>query len=109
MLKQALLNLIRNAVEAIPAEGAGTVKLRAANGRSGAIVITVEDDGPGLAPAVRSRLFSPFVSTKASGAGLGLSISRKLVEALGGSVRLHDVEPHGTRAEVELYGTNPGN
>ena len=109
MLKQALLNLIRNSVEAIPAESSGIVRLRAAPGRNGAIFITVEDDGPGVPPEVRARLFSPFVSTKASGAGLGLSISKKLVEALGGRLRLLDVDPHGTRAEVEMYGTNPGN
>ncbi len=109
MLKQALLNLIRNSVEAIPAGSPGVVRLLATPGRNGAILIAVEDDGPGLAPEVRARLFSPFVSTKASGAGLGLSISKKLVETLGGRLRLLDVEPHGTRAEVELYGTNSRN
>jgi len=106
MLKQTLLNLIRNSVEAIPAGAAGNIKLWAKAGRGGAVSIAVEDDGPGIPEEVRSRLFSPFTTSKASGTGLGLSISKKLVEAMGGRLRLLPVEPHGTRAELHFYGTN---
>jgi signal transduction histidine kinase len=109
MLKQALLNLIRNSIEAIPAGRSGEVSLRAEKGSGGALSIRVEDNGPGLPAEVRARLFSAFVSAKASGTGLGLSISKKLVESLGGQLRISDLTPHGTLAEVELYGTNPGN
>lgn len=109
ILKQALLNLIRNSIEAIPPNAPGEVRVTAAQGRGGALSIAVDDTGPGIPAEVRARLFSPFVTSKASGTGLGLSIARKMVEALGGELRLLDLEPHGTRAEVELYGTNPGN
>jgi two-component system sensor histidine kinase HydH len=93
LLKEALVNLTRNAVES----GASDIRLSAANG-----TIAVEDNGPGIADSVRSRLFQPFVTTKAAGTGLGLSIARKLVEALGGELVFLAVEPHGTRAEVRL-------
>jgi two-component system sensor histidine kinase HydH len=109
LLKQALLNLIRNSVEAIPDGQNGSVSLRAAAAADGAVVISVEDDGPGVPEPVRAELFSPFVTTKASGTGLGLAISRKLVETLGGTLRLLPREPHGTRAELAFHGTNSGN
>jgi signal transduction histidine kinase len=107
MLKQALLNLIRNSVEGIPAGAPGSIKLCIKSGRDGAVSIAVEDDGPGIPENVRSKLFSPFITGKASGTGLGLSISKKLVETMGGTLQLVPVEPHGTRAELQLYGTNP--
>jgi signal transduction histidine kinase len=109
ILKQALLNLVRNAVEAIPANSAGAIRLRAQRERDGGALITLEDSGPGVPPEVRQRLFSAFVTTKASGTGLGLSIAKKLVESLGGNLRIAGAQPHGTKAVVELYGTNPDN
>jgi len=109
LLKQALLNLIRNSIEAMPEGSAGTVSLCAAPSRDGTLVISVEDDGPGLPEPVRARLFAPFVTTKASGTGLGLPISKKLVESLGGSLHMESLEPHGTRAELTFYGTNSSN
>jgi signal transduction histidine kinase len=104
LLKQALLNLIRNAVEAAP--DGGTVRLSAERTIGGDVAISVEDDGPGIPEAVRAKLFSPFVTSKASGAGLGLAISKKVAESLGGSLRLSAVEPHGTKAELTLHGTD---
>ena len=109
LLKQALLNLIRNSVEAIPDGATGSVRVHAGAGPGGSVVISVEDDGPGLPEKVRARLFAPFVSTKAAGTGLGLSISKKLVETLGGSLRLSEADPHGTRAVLAVHGTNSGN
>jgi signal transduction histidine kinase len=108
LLKQALLNLIRNAVEAVPDGCQGTLTLRAAGTPSGGVLLSLEDDGPGLPASVQAKLFSPFITTKASGTGLGLSISKKLVESLGGNLRLANIEPHGTRAELVFHGTNSG-
>jgi signal transduction histidine kinase len=71
-------------------------------------MISVEDDGPGLPEPVRAKLFSPFVTTKAAGSGLGLPISKKIAEALGGTLNLRAVSPHGTRAELCFHGTNSG-
>ena len=99
LLKAALLNLVRNAVEAV-GEG-GEVRLAISPSRSG-LTLTIEDDGPGLSEEARRRLFEPFYTTKAFGSGLGLATSRKLVETLGGQLRLLPRQPRGTRAEVVL-------
>ncbi len=106
LLKQALLNLVRNSVESIPEGQAGHVRMRAMASAGNGVTISVEDDGAGLPDIVRAKLFSPFVTTKASGSGLGLPISKKIAEALGGTLNLRAVAPHGTRAELCLDGTN---
>ncbi len=95
MLEQAVLNLLRNAMEA------GTeVRVDAAPGR-----IRVTDNGPGVPPDVRQKLFQPFVTTKAQGTGLGLAIVRNLVRALHGEIELTDARPTGTCAEIR-WSTN---
>jgi two-component system sensor histidine kinase HydH len=108
LLKQALLNLVRNAIEAIPEGRSGSVTLSAAAAPGGTAVIAVEDDGPGIPEGVRAKLFSPFVTGKPLGTGLGLAIAKKVVESLGGSLRIVSREPHGTRAEMRFHGTTAG-
>lgn len=98
-LEQVLLNLLANAVDAIRGDpqGAITVRTRFASGgvftaiRLGRAVkvpieITVSDNGPGVDPALRERIFDPFVSSKRSGQGLGLALVRKLMRDMNGSV-----------------------
>jgi signal transduction histidine kinase len=98
-LRQVLLNLALNAIEA--SDAGGKVRLLASAGAAG-VTIAVEDDGPGVPEALRGRLFEPFFSTKARAGGLGLAITRRLVEEAGGSIALADVTPHGSRFEVTL-------
>lgn len=88
-LVQVLLNLLMNAADALPEER-GQVLLEATRAGEGRVCIAVEDDGPGVAEAVREHLFEPFVTTKdvGKGTGLGLAVCRGLVEAAGGSIRL---------------------
>ena len=104
LLKQTLLNLIRNAIEAVAADGPGKVQIDAAGAPGRGVLIAVEDDGPGIAPAAEGRMFEPFFTTKASGTGLGLNVARKLARSLGGDLRLAPAHPHGTRAELILPG-----
>jgi len=99
LLKAALLNLIRNAAEALDEQG-GEIRLEAISPRGGGLILAVEDDGLGLAEEARAHLFEPFFTTKAFGTGLGLPIARKLAEALGGRLQLAAREPRGTRAEL---------
>ncbi|MER2565908.1 MAG: ATP-binding protein, partial [Myxococcaceae bacterium] len=92
-LRQVFLNLFRNAREAMTAGGA----LRISVATEGAeAVVRVEDTGPGLPAEVRDRLFEPFFSTKARGTGIGLSLSRQIVEAHGGKIGIDDSVQQGT-------------
>jgi len=99
LLSRAVHNLLLNAAEASP--DGGTVDVR--SGREGDdAVVEVLDRGPGLAPEVRARLFEPYVSTKARGSGLGLSLVRDIAIQHGGVVTLDDREGGGARACLRL-------
>ncbi|ENH6066293.1 GHKL domain-containing protein, partial [Escherichia coli] len=89
-IQQVLVNLIRNAVEAMSSSKERRLTVGAAPAAEDMVEIWVEDTGPGLDPAVRDRLFQPFVTTKEAGMGVGLSICRTIVEAHGGSIRADD-------------------
>ncbi len=103
ILEQVLLNLTRNAIEAVD-EQFGRTWVIANHLEDGTARITVEDNGPGLPAEVRSRLFEPFTTTKSNGTGLGLSIARKMTEALGGSIEIRPGVPKGTCAELRFPG-----
>jgi two-component system sensor histidine kinase HydH len=99
-IKQVIINLLINAVEATPAggvvdlavSGREVVEVRDPERGTSQLVpglsVVVSDDGPGVAPDVRARIFHPFVSTKSSGTGLGLAVSHKIVVAHGGDVEV---------------------
>jgi signal transduction histidine kinase len=105
-LTQVLLNLVLNAGAATAAKpGAGRVTVRAfAQVDRGRVRIEVEDDGPGVAPGVRERLFEPFVTTKdvGEGTGLGLAVCRGVVESAGGDIGLDATYEGGARFYVDL-------
>jgi signal transduction histidine kinase len=79
-----LVNLLLNALDAMPRGGRLEVRAEAAGDRA---VVRVADTGAGIAPAVAGRLFTPFVSTKPTGTGLGLSLSRRILAEHGGDIR----------------------
>ncbi len=88
-IQQVVLNLVRNAIEAlesVPPERRDIV-LRTAAGPEDTVEISVIDTGPGVDQKIVDRLFAPFVTTKPAGAGLGLAISRSIVEAHKGTLR----------------------
>ena len=90
-VQQVLLNLIRNGVEAMEGSKVRELVLSTRAAADDMLAISVTDTGHGVAPDVRDRLFQPFVTTKQRGMGVGLSISRTIVEAHGGQI---DVEPN---------------
>jgi two-component system, sensor histidine kinase and response regulator len=95
-IQQVLLNLIRNAIEAM-AGGARQSLVIATRPAAGDMVeVSVADSGPGLSQEVRSRLFQPFVTTKSSGMGVGLSICYAIIEAHGGQLWAEDGAAGGT-------------
>lgn len=94
-IQQVLVNLIRNAAQAMA--GSPRRELFIATSRVGDMVeISVTDSGPGLPELVRARLFEPFVTTKPDGLGVGLSVSRTIVESHGGDLRTEDATGGGT-------------
>src|SRR5262249_23502785 len=98
-LRQALVNLIKNGLEAVEAKGRveGTAR---ADGDG--IEIAVTDTGPGLTADQRASLFIPHVTTKAHGSGLGLTIVDRIVNDHGGSIAVDSIEGHGTTFRVRL-------
>ncbi|TMB25120.1 MAG: response regulator, partial [Deltaproteobacteria bacterium] len=90
-LRQVLMNLAINALDATPAGGRVRLEARS-EGRE--VVFLVDDSGPGIAPAARDRLFEPFFTTKPTGSGLGLAIVHAIVSQHGGSIEV-DVSPLG--------------
>ena len=109
-LKQVVLNLLLNAIDAVEGEGEVVLELAADETRDGRLaLVAVSDDGPGIAPEVRDHLFEPFVTTKAvgRGTGLGLAVCHTIVERLGGSLAVAEAPTGGARFEVRLPLADP--
>jgi signal transduction histidine kinase len=85
-IHQVLVNLLLNALDALPHGGVVRVEVRPPQPDLPVAAVGVRDNGPGIAPRILGRLFEPFVSGKETGLGLGLSISQRLVEAHGGTI-----------------------
>ena len=103
-VQQVLLNLLMNAIEAMSGVGAGPHKLWVSSElvAATAVVIAVRDSGPGLDPQSLDRLFEAFYTTKAHGLGLGLAISRRIIEAHGGRLWATANVPHGAVVQFTL-------
>jgi signal transduction histidine kinase len=108
---QLFVNLLRNAVEAMPDGGTVTIEADHARGRHGpeTVVVRVLDEGTGIDPAVKAKIFDPFFTTKPSGTGLGLSICREIADFHRARLTLfpRSVVDGGTIAEVEFSALSP--
>jgi signal transduction histidine kinase len=91
-IKQALLNLVLNALQAMPDGGTLRVSTRII---ANEIHIEVSDNGPGVAPEDRDRIFNPFVTTRETGTGLGLAITQRIVQGHDGHIMLKDTSERG--------------
>jgi len=106
-LRQVLMNLVRNALQATDGRGTVTVATRVkpigtGAGRADSVEIAVRDDGPGISPQVLKSLFVPFFTTKNKGTGLGLAISQRLVEGWGGRIEVSSQPGAGSTFTVVL-------
>ena len=99
-MRRVLINLIDNAIAAMDDKGA--IGIKAARGVSGILRVEVCDDGPGIEPQDRDKMFSPYFSTKKRGTGLGLAIVHKVVTDHQGTIRVEDNEPQGVRFVIEI-------
>jgi two-component system nitrogen regulation sensor histidine kinase NtrY len=110
-IRRVVINLVDNAVEALGGAGAAPrvngeppmiVVETCPDGANGVVRLRVSDNGPGISPADRDKLFMPYYSTKRRGSGLGLAIVRRIIAEHGGSIEATDNEPHGTVFTIEL-------
>ena len=102
-LRQVVMNLVLNAIDATPAGGSIVVTCaRRDHGRSARAVLCVRDSGLGIAPADLPHIFEPFFTTRKHGTGLGLAITREIVDACGGSIRAESTPNAGAAFIVEL-------
>ncbi len=107
-VQQVLLNLIRNAIEAMQdAQHRELIVGTKAEAKDGLVTVTVADTGTGIAPEIAEQLFQPFVTTKKHGMGVGLSICRTIVEAHGGKISAMSEPGRGTTFTFTLRAMNP--
>jgi two-component system sensor kinase FixL len=101
-MQQVIINLVRNAVEAMAGRPVRILRITAHNATDGRVEVVVADSGPGLDPDMSRRLFTPFSTTKAAGMGVGLSISHTIVEGHGGRIWAEPSQWGGTAFHFTL-------
>jgi two-component system nitrogen regulation sensor histidine kinase NtrY len=100
-IRRVIINLVDNAIEAMERRGQIVVETQR-DAANSVVRVVVADDGPGITPAEREKLFLPYYSTKRRGSGLGLAIVRRIIAEHGGSIDVGDNTPRGTRFTIEL-------
>jgi two-component system, NtrC family, sensor kinase len=101
-LQQVFINLIVNAIQAMP--GGGELTIQSSSAAAGFIKVSVQDTGCGIPPENMEKLFTPFFSTKdaVKGVGLGLAVSYGIIERHGGRIEVHSQVGHGSTFSVYL-------
>ena len=108
-LRQALVNILGNAIQAVdgaegrePSPDRNAIRLRTSRVDARRIAITVSDKGSGIAPEDLPRVFDPYFTTRRTGTGIGLAISRNIIEGLGGRITVASARAQGTEVRIEL-------
>jgi len=105
-IQQVLINLMRNAIEAMRDSERRELVVRVSGPDNGMLWIEVADTGPGISPEVAPQLFQPFVTSKPGGMGIGLSISKRIIEAHGGEIFVHQNRNGGASFRFTLPTTS---
>jgi two-component system, NtrC family, nitrogen regulation sensor histidine kinase NtrY len=101
MLRQVLHNLFQNAIDALAGVDSPRILVSTSLG-TGGVLLTVRDNGSGIAEGVMGRIFEPYVTTKPKGTGLGLAIVKKIVDEHHGRILVENVKPHGATVSIVL-------
>jgi signal transduction histidine kinase len=104
MMEQVLINLVRNAVEAFGAGREGRIEVFASQASDDSVLIQVKDNGEGIPAEMLDEVFIPFFTTKEKGSGIGLSLSRRIVNLHGGSIQMTSEPGKGTIVNIQLPG-----
>lgn len=102
LLDQALINLLRNAMEALTGRTDGRIMLGAFRDIENRAVVSVRDNGPGVAPDLRDTVFVPFFTTKRDGSGIGLTLARQIAAVHGATLELCDTEGGGATFQLRF-------
>jgi two-component system, NtrC family, nitrogen regulation sensor histidine kinase NtrY len=100
-IRRVIINVVDNAIEAMDRQGRIVIETQH-DAPNHLVRIVVADNGPGIPPGEREKLFLPYYSTKRRGSGLGLAIVRRIIAEHGGTIDAGDNDPHGTRFTIEL-------
>ena len=108
-LRQVILNLVMNAIQAMVSvsDRARVLRVRSENHGDEGVLVAVEDSGSGIAPKDMDRIFETFFTTKSEGMGMGLSICRSIVESHGGRISASRADPRGSVFQIILPGDRP--
>jgi signal transduction histidine kinase len=105
MIRQAVLNLVVNAIQAMPRGGRITIRARLESRAAASFMrLEVEDDGPGIAPELTDKVFQPFFTTRAAGTGLGLAVVKRIADAHGAELSLRSEDGRGSCFTLLLPG-----
>ena len=101
-LTMVLINLIKNSKEALQFTKNGLIKIKSSSQNNGKITIEITDNGPGIEPEAIEEIFIPFYTTKESGSGIGLSLSRQIIQQHGGTIKAVSVPGQGSSFFIHL-------
>lgn len=101
-IRQVLTNIIKNSIEALEKRSGGIITIAHSINRKRHHVIVIDDNGPGISPKDREKVYDLFYSTKKEGTGLGLPIAKNIVEAHGGSLEIRSILGRGTTVTITL-------
>ena len=102
MLRQVLHNLFQNALDALAGVEQPRIFISTSRGTGGGVLLTVRDNGTGIAETVMGRIFEPYVTTKPKGTGLGLAIVKRIVDEHQGRILVENIKPHGANVSIVL-------
>ncbi len=101
-IEMVLINLIKNAMEAVAGRKNASIELKGYTDETRQVVMEVTDNGPGIIPEALEKIFIPFYTTKKTGSGIGLSLSRQIMQMHGGSLKVESVVNEGTRFKLRF-------